>query len=305
MQKQAIFIMGPTAAGKTDLAMQLSLELPVDLISVDSAMVYRGMDIGTGKPTDLELARFPHQLINICDPNYSYSAAQFCSDATLAMQQSWAKQRIPLLVGGTMLYFKALQFGLSVLPSADVNLRAQLELEAQTLGWPAMHSKLAILDSDAALKLNPNDSQRIVRALEVNILTGKSLQENYKVKIKHDAQYKLRSFALMPADREHLHNKIAQRFDRMLASGLVAEVEKLYARDDLTLDLPAMRAVGYRQVLAYLDQRIDYNTMRDSAIAATRQLAKRQYTWLRSWPEIEVLEEGITCNKLLNLLQMS
>lgn len=287
MHKQAIFIMGPTAVGKTALAMQLSLHLPVDLISVDSAMVYRGMNIGTGKPTALELTQFPHQLIDMCDPKEAYSVAQFCKDATFAMQQSWSQQRIPLLVGGTMLYFKALQFGLSELPSANSELRSALEQEANNIGWSVMHSKLASIDPEAALRLNPNDSQRIMRALEINILTGQTLQTNYATQSKINLQYNLHSFAIMPEDRNALHTKIASRFDQMLTDGLLDEVKRLYTRGDLSAELPAMRAVGYRQLWAYLDQKIDYNTMRDSAIAATRQLAKRQYTWLRSWPSIE------------------
>ncbi len=182
MQKHAIFLMGPTAAGKTALAMQLAQELPVDLISVDSALVYKGMNIGTGKPSTEELARFPHKLIDICDPNHAYSAAQFCQDAAAAMQQSWQQQRVPLLVGGTMLYFKALQYGLSDLPIADPLLRAQLNAEAAAIGWPAMYAKLASIDPLAAQQLNPNDAQRIQRALEINILSGKTLHANYQLR---------------------------------------------------------------------------------------------------------------------------
>jgi tRNA dimethylallyltransferase len=284
--KAAIFLMGPTAAGKTNLAMRLAQHLPIDLISVDSAMVYRGMDIGTGKPTAAELARFPHALIDICDPSEPYSAAQFCNDATMAMQQSWQHQRIPLLVGGTMLYFKALQFGLSALPSANPDMRAQLAAEAQQIGWPAMHAKLANIDPIAAQILKPNDSQRIQRALEINLLTGKTLQENYQQQANAKLNYKLHTFALMPEDRAWLHNQIAQRFDLMLDQGLIEEVQGLKQRGDLTVDLPSMRAVGYRQVWNYLDDQIDLATMREQAIAATRQLAKRQYTWLRSWPNV-------------------
>lgn len=302
MQKQAIFLMGPTAAGKTALAMELAQHLPVDIISVDSAMVYKGMDIGTGKPSSEELARFPHKLIDICDPSDAYSAAQFCIDAKAAMQQSWNAQRIPLLVGGTMLYFKALQFGLSDLPQADPVVRSELLEQAQTIGWPAMHAKLAIMDPWAAAQLNPNDAQRVQRALEVNILSGKNLQQNYQQSRLTAADYKIHAFAIMPPDRAPLHAKIAVRFDQMLTAGLIDEVKGLYARQDLHTELPAMRAVGYRQVWAYLKQEIDYFDMRERAIAATRQLAKRQYTWLRAWPDLQILPEP-TLDLILNPLK--
>lgn len=295
--------MGPTAVGKTALAMQLALKLPVDLISVDSVMVYRGMDIGTGKPSAEELARFPHKLIDICDPKDAYSAAQFCSDAKQTMQQSWQQHRIPLLVGGTMLYFKALQFGLSNLPKADPATRAQLSTEALTLGWPAMHAKLAALDPLAAHQLNPNDAQRIQRALEVNILSGLTLHENYKLSTQSPLDCKIHSFAIMPADRALLHAKIAARFDQMLAAGFIDEVKTLFTRADLNIDLPAIRAVGYRQAWEYLEQKIDYATMREQAIAATRQLAKRQYTWLRSWPDIVTLNQADDCLLLKQVCQ--
>lgn len=291
MQKQAIFLMGPTAAGKTALAMQIAQQLPVDIISVDSAMVYRGMDIGTGKPSKDELKLFPHQLIDICDPAYVYSAAQFCNDATTAMRASWQNQRIPLLVGGTMLYFKALQFGLSELPSANTALRAQLAAEAVNIGWPAMHAKLAKLDPIAASILNPNDSQRVQRALEVNILTGKTLHANYQQQNHNKLDCKLDVFAFMPEDRAWLHAQIAQRFDQMLEVGLIKEVELLFKRGDLSEDLPSVRAVGYKQIWSYLKGEIDFANMREQAIAATRQLAKRQYTWLRRWQNINILDQ--------------
>lgn len=291
-KKQAIFLMGPTAVGKTALAMQLAARLPVDLISVDSAMVYRGMDIGTGKPTPYELAQFPHQLIDICDPSEPYSAAQFCSDASKAMQHSWNQNRVPLLVGGTMLYFKALQFGLAELPSADAALRTEITQQATNLGWAAMHAKLAILDPETAQRLKPQDTQRIQRALEINLITGKTLRENYNSQPQIKLDCNLETFAIMPKSRQELHKKIAQRFDVMLDAGLVAEVERLFARGDLNADLPAIRAVGYRQVWSYLEQKTNFSTMREQAIAATRQLAKRQYTWLRSWPKIITIESS-------------
>lgn len=280
----AIFLMGPTAVGKTAVAMQLSELFPIDLISVDSAMVYRGMDIGTNKPTMEELTHFPHKLIDICDPSQPYSAAQFCADAMHEMQVSWAQNRIPLLVGGTMLYFKALQFGLSILPAADVALRAQLSAEAKNHGWPYMHAKLARLDPVAAQRLNMNDTQRIQRALEINILTKKTLQENYQQQANQQLTCKLHTFAIMPTVRDELYKKIAARFEQMLSAGLLAEVTSLYARGDLSEDLPSIRSVGYRQVWHYLEQQLDYPTMCEHAIIATRQLAKRQCTWLRNWP---------------------
>jgi tRNA dimethylallyltransferase len=292
MQKQAIFLMGPTAVGKTALAMQLSQQLPVDIISVDSAMVYRGMDIGTGKPTSVELKQYPHKLIDICDPSYAYSAAQFCNDARQAMQDSWDQKRIPLLVGGTMLYFKALQFGLAELPNADVNLRVELQQQEQQFGAQFMHAKLAALDPESAQRLNVNDTQRVQRALEINILTGKTLNAHFKLQANTNLDYELCSFAIMPTSREELHQKIAARFDQMLNAGFIAEVEQLYQRGDLNPDLPSMRAVGYRQAWDYLEQQIDFATMREQAIAATRQLAKRQHTWLRSWPKIINIENS-------------
>jgi tRNA dimethylallyltransferase len=289
MQKQAIFLMGPTAAGKTALAIELTKCLPVDIISVDSAMVYKGMDIGTGKPSAAELLLAPHQLINICDPSLSYSVAQFCDDAQVAMQNSWRKNRIPLLVGGTMMYFKALQFGLAKMPSADIQLRESLVQEAKQLGWPAMHAKLAQLDPLSAQRLNANDTQRIQRALEVNILTGKTLGDSFKQQEPKDLDYKLSSFAIIPDDRALLHTNIKKRFEIMLENGFIEEVRALFERGDLSQELPSIRSVGYRQIWAYLNNETAYTIMCEQAIVATRQLAKRQLTWLRSWPELKVL----------------
>ena len=286
MTKQAIFLMGPTASGKTAFATELVRHLPADIISVDSAMVYRGLDIGTGKPTASELIHTPHKLIDICEPSESYSTAKFCEDATREMNTIWEKNRIPLLVGGTMLYFKALQSGLAALPAANHELREELGLEAQRLGWPAMHARLAKLDPLAAQRLSQNDSQRIQRALEVNLLTGKTLNESYQKQPKKIIDYKLTSLAFMPSDRSLLHLAIQERFHKMLELGFVDEVQNLYNRGDLNSSMPSIRAVGYRQIWSYLDKDIDFNTMCEHAIAATRQLAKRQYTWLRSWPEI-------------------
>lgn len=292
MKKIAIFLMGPTAVGKTALAMQLTEHLPVDIISVDSAMVYRGMDIGTGKPSAAELQLYPHKLIDICDPSFAYSAAQFCIDARQAMADSWEQQRIPLLVGGTMLYFKALQFGLAELPTADANLRSELQLQAEQLGRQAMHDKLSLLDPETARRLNVNDTQRVQRALEINILTGKTLNAHFSVQATASLDYQLHTFAVMPISREQLHKNIEIRFDKMLDMGLISEVAALYKRSDLSVDAPAIRAVGYRQVWSYLEQQIDMVTMREQALIATRQLAKRQCTWLRSWPKITNIENS-------------
>jgi tRNA dimethylallyltransferase len=286
MQKQAIFLMGATAVGKTALALHLAQRIPVDIISVDSAMVYCGMDIGTGKPSIEEQKIAPHQLIDICDPSHAYSVAQFCDDANLAMQKSWQQNKIPLLVGGTMMYFKALQFGLAKLPAADLQLRETLSAQARELGWPEMHAKLNAVDPLTAQRLSVNDSQRIQRALEINILTGKPLSVSFEQQTKLELDYKLHSFALHPISRETLHAQIEQRFMHMLEVGLIPEVEILFKRDDLTIELPSIRSVGYRQVWSYLSAELNYAEMCEQAIAATRQLAKRQLTWLRSWPEI-------------------
>lgn len=292
MQNQAIFLMGPTASGKTALAIQLAQILPVDIISVDSAMVYRGLDIGSGKPTATELSQAPHQLIDICDPSEVYSVAQFCLDATQAMQNSWQQQRIPLLVGGTMLYFKGLQFGLAQLPSADPKLRAELVQEATEFGWQYLHQRLAELDPESAQRLEVNDTQRVQRALEVNLLTGKTLAELYQQQTKVELNYKLHNFALFPQDRTALHAKIATRFMQMIDAGLIPEVTALHQRSDLNPELPAIRSVGYRQVWDYLEGNVNFDLMCEQAIAATRQLAKRQYTWLRSWPDIQYLDNS-------------
>lgn len=292
MKNQAIFLMGPTAVGKTALAIQLAQRLPVDVISVDSAMVYRGLDIGTGKPTAEELTIAPHQLIDICEPSEVYSAARFVQDANAAMNKSWQQNRIPLLVGGTMLYFRALHFGLAALPDADPVLRAELTREARLIGWPAMHARLAALDLVTAERLSVNDSQRIQRALEINILTGKPLDASFALQTNNKLSYKVHNFALLPTSRVQLHEKIAQRFMQMLDAGLIREVETLYNRGDLHMGLPAIRAVGYRQVWAYLNAEIDHATMCEQAIAATRQLAKRQHTWLRSWPAVRNIDNS-------------
>lgn len=278
----AIFLMGPTASGKTDLAIQLHQELPVEVISVDSALIYKGMDIGTAKPSAEELALAPHRLIDICDPAESYSAANFRTDALREMQDITAQGKIPLLVGGTMLYYKALIEGLSPLPSADEKVRSEIEEKAAKLGWATLHQELAMIDPISAQRINQNDSQRINRALEVFYLTGKSLTELTEQK-GESLPYEIIQFAITPKDRYVLHDRIALRFHKMIELGFQQEVEKLYQRPDLHPDLPSIRCVGYRQMWEYLRGDYDYEEMIFRGICATRQLAKRQITWLRGW----------------------
>jgi tRNA dimethylallyltransferase len=278
----AIFLMGPTASGKTALACELSERFGLELISVDSALVYRGMDIGTAKPDAATLARCPHALIDIRDPAQPYSAADFCADALPVMQQISQRGRVPLLVGGTGLYFRALQQGLSDLPEADPALRARLGAEAAVHGWPVMHARLAQRDPVAALRIGPNDAQRLQRALEVIELTGRPLSEMQRGGASAPFPWRVLKLALLPADRRTLHQRIAQRFDAMLEAGFLDEVAALRARGDLHAELPAIRAVGYRQAWEHLQGRSDAAEFRDRAIFATRQLAKRQITWLRS-----------------------
>jgi tRNA dimethylallyltransferase len=278
----AIFLMGPTASGKTALACELSERFPLDLVSVDSALVYRGMDIGTAKPDAATLARYPHALVDIRDPAQPYSAADFSDDALVAMQSISARGRVPLLVGGTGLYFRALQQGLSALPQADASIRQRLGAEAQQLGWPALHARLAQLDPAAAARIGSNDAQRLQRALEVIELSGRPLSELQQRGHETPFPWRVLKLALMPRDRSVLHERIARRFDIMLADGFLDEVRALRERGDLHADLPAIRAVGYRQAWQYLEGKIDAAAFRDQAIFATRQLAKRQITWLRS-----------------------
>ncbi|MGD8483585.1 MAG: tRNA (adenosine(37)-N6)-dimethylallyltransferase MiaA [Thioalkalispiraceae bacterium] len=282
-RSKAIAIMGPTASGKTDLAIFLHEHLPVELISVDSAMVYKDMDIGTAKPDAETLAKAPHRLIDFLDPAESYSAMRFREDALREMAEITAQGRIPLLVGGTMLYFRALLHGLSELPSAEPEIRARLEQQASEQGWEILHQRLAQVDPEAAARIHPNDPQRISRALEVYEITGKSLSQLQQQNRRSNAlPYEFIKIAVSPADRAVLHERIALRFQQMLAEGFVAEVERLFQRGDLHAQLPAIRAVGYRQVWQYLQGQLDYNEMMEKAIVATRQLAKRQLTWLRS-----------------------
>lgn len=280
-------LMGPTASGKTRLAIELVQQLPCDIISVDSAMVYRGMDIGTAKPTPAELAIAPHRLIDIVDPAYPYSAGQFCVNATAAIEDSLKQQRIPLLVGGTMLYFRSLQQGLSPLPSADNAVRQQLTAQAEQIGWEGLHQRLAQIDPAAAARIQPQDAQRIQRALEIYQLTGMSPTAFYQQAQAQKPAYRFINVGLMIEDREYLHQQIALRFINMLEQGFIDEVANLKARGDLNADLPSMRSVGYRQVWDYLAGQCNKDEMQEQAITATRQLAKRQLTWLRSWPEIQ------------------
>jgi tRNA dimethylallyltransferase len=278
----AIVLMGPTAAGKTALALELVRRLPCDIISVDSAMVYRGMDIGTAKPNPEQLAAAPHRLIDIVEPIDAYSTARFRHDALAAMADITAAGRIPLLVGGTMLYFRALQQGLAVLPSADPELRRALAEEAAVNGWSALHARLTALDPVTAAHIHPNDPQRIQRALEVQTLTGQPMSELIRAAATESLPYRLLKFARAPRDRAQLHARIEQRFSGMLEQGLINEVQQLLARGDLTAELPAMRCVGYRQVLEYLRGDYDCNELLQRGIFASRQLAKRQLTWLRA-----------------------
>ena len=278
----AIFLMGPTASGKTDLAIQLRQQLPVEVISVDSALIYRGMDIGTAKPSKAEQALAPHRLIDICDPSESYSAANFRTDALREMQEISAQGKIPLLVGGTMLYYKALLEGLSPLPSADDKVRSEIEAKATLIGWAGLHQELCKIDPISAQRINPNDSQRINRALEVFYLTGKTLTELTAQK-GEALPYDILQFAIAPEQREVLHRRIEQRFHKMIELGFQQEVEKLYRRPDLNENLPSIRCVGYRQMWEYLRGDYDHDEMVFRGICATRQLAKRQITWLRGW----------------------
>ncbi|NMG28513.1 tRNA (adenosine(37)-N6)-dimethylallyltransferase MiaA [Aromatoleum evansii] len=294
MLPPALLLLGPTASGKTASALALARILPVEIVSVDSALVYRDMDIGTAKPTAEELAACPHHLIDIVTPEESYSAAQFRADALRLMDEITARGRIPLLAGGTMLYFKALRDGLSDLPAADATLRAEIDAEAAKRGWPALHAELARLDPDAAARLEPGDSQRIQRALEIVRLTGRPLADSYAKREMAPPPFRLLPIALAPSDRAVLHARIEQRFDAMLAAGLLDEVRGLRERYRLDLSMPSMRCVGYRQAWEYLDGTDDYDTMRFKGIAATRQLAKRQLTWQRqfrdTWPELVELD---------------
>ena len=287
---KAICLMGPTASGKTDLAIYLTEHFPVDIISVDSAMVYRGLNIGSAKPSDEELQKAPHRLIDVVDPLEVYSAARFRKDALKEMAEITRAGRIPLLVGGTMLYFRALLQGLSELPESDEAIRQMLEQQAKESGWDKMHQRLAEVDAEAAARIHPNDPQRISRALEVYEMTGKPMSQLQKEKKAEPLPYQVLKLALIPSDRALLHQRIEKRFTQMLEQGFIEEVKTLRNRGDLHQDLPAVRAVGYRQVWDYLDGIIDYTEMQERGVIATRQLAKRQLTWLRSEKDLTIYD---------------
>ena len=277
-----VLLMGPTASGKSRIALEIAGQFPAEIVSVDSAQVYRHMNIGTAKPSRDILARTPHHLIDLIDPIEQYSAAQFRQDVLNVMQDITGRGKIPLLAGGTMLYFQALLDGLSILPQADNRLRATIESEAAISGWPTLHKKLAALDVESAARIKPTDSQRIQRALEVCMLTGRPMSEIIKAPRNTELPFRLIKLAILPADRSQLHQRIAQRFEDMLQQGLIDEVSLLRQQFDLNPELPSMRCVGYRQTWLYLEKKISLEVLRDKGIAATRQLAKRQLTWLRS-----------------------
>jgi len=287
----AFALLGPTASGKSQLALRLAGELPIEIVSVDSGQVYRGMDIGTAKPTPDERRHVPHHLIDLVDPTEAYSAGRFRDDAIAAVEGILARGRIPLLVGGTMLYYRALARGLDALPAADPAIRAAILAEAAAKSWPALHAELARVDPTSAARLAPNDSQRIERALEVYRATGRPLS-SLQTAARATPPFGLTSFALVPEDRAALHARIAARFDAMLKAGLVEEVRALRRRFTLDPGLPSMRCVGYRQVWDHLEGAYDRATLRERGIAATRQLARRQLTWLRSLPEVERLADA-------------
>ena len=287
-----VAIMGPTASGKTAAALVIAKSIPCEIISVDSALIYRGMDIGTAKPSYEERSQVPHHLIDILDPSHSYSVKQFRDDASGLITDIQARSKLPLLVGGTMLYFKALRDGLDDLPSADLALRSQLDMEIARHSTAALHARLRELDPITAERLNPNDTQRVQRAMEIILLSGQPMSSQLDKADKPELPFELMSLALEPSDRKVLHDRIAQRFDAMLSAkpGLIEETATLKQRSDLHSGLPSIRCVGYRQAWDYLDGKINRDNLREMGIAATRQLAKRQLTWLRSMPDRHVID---------------
>jgi len=296
--------MGPTASGKTALAMALCDALPCDIVSVDSALIYRDMDIGTAKPTQDELQQYPHHLINLRDASESYSAADFCHDALAKISEIRAKNRIPLLVGGTMMYFKSLIEGISPLPSANADIRQAIDSEASELGWQVMHDKLMAIDPVSAERIHPNDPQRLTRALEVYRLTGNTLTQLTQIK-GAKLGGNILQLAITPKERSVLHDRIAQRYQQMIDLGFEQEVLKLKARSDLHHDLPSIRCVGYRQMWQYLEGDFDHKEMIFRGVCATRQLAKRQLTWLRNWPDLHWLttDDKSNLSQVLSLLE--
>lgn len=301
-QPQAIFLMGPTASGKTALAMALHQHLPVDIISVDSALMYRGMDIGTAKPSADELARVPHRLIDIRDPAETYSAAEFRIDAIKEMNEITKSGRIPLLVGGTMFYFKTLLEGLPNLPPADPKVRAKIKSEAEIFGWQALHCKLQQIDPIAAKRIHPHDQQRLARALEIFFVSGNNLTNLTKTS-GEILMYRVHQFAIAPINRILIHQRIAQRFHHMLANGFEQEVNALFYRGDLNQNLPSIRCVGYRQLWSYLSGYTSYDDMVFRGICATKQLAKRQINWLKGWPNLHWLNSNEPVAALNSILQ--
>jgi tRNA dimethylallyltransferase len=286
----AFALLGPTASGKSRLALQLAGAHPIEIVSIDSAQVYRGMDIGTAKPSAEERRAVPHHLIDLLDPTGRYSAGRFRGDAIRAIGEIHARGRIPLLVGGTMLYYRALAEGLDALPPANAEIRRQIDAEAAARGWPALHAELARVDPASAARLKPADAQRIQRALEVHRLTGKPISE-HQTRSKNDLPFQLKAFSVIPENRSELHHRIAARFDAMLKAGLVEELKGLRKNFQLGAELPSMRCVGYRQAWAFLEGECDAAELREAGIAATRQLAKRQLTWLRSLPILQPADE--------------
>ncbi|OIQ24168.1 tRNA (adenosine(37)-N6)-dimethylallyltransferase MiaA [uncultured Vibrio sp.] len=285
----ALFLMGPTASGKTDLAIRLRQKFPVEIISVDSALIYKDMDIGTAKPDDSELALAPHRLIDILDPSEAYSAADFRRDALAEMNRIVSAGKIPLLVGGTMLYYKALLEGLSPLPAANPEIRKEIEQQAAESGWQALHDQLREIDPVSATRIHPNDPQRLSRALEVYRISGKTLTELTEIK-GESLPFRVKQFAIAPKERAELHRRIELRFNNMMEAGFEEEMKALYARDDLHPELPSIRCVGYRQMWDYLDGNCTKEEATFRGICATRQLAKRQITWLRSWDDLTWLD---------------
>jgi tRNA dimethylallyltransferase len=286
----AIFIMGPTASGKTALACQLYDAFPCEIISVDSALVYKQLNIGSAKPSKEELSQYPHHLIDIRDPSDPYSAMDFRSDALNLMDEITQRGKTPILVGGTMLYFKFLLEGAAKLPVADDAIRLKINEDAQLNGWPSIHAQLAQVDPESAARLNPNDPQRVQRALEVYLISGQTLTQHWAEQEIAPFPYKVLQFALCPKERKTLHERIEKRFHEMLEQGFIEEVKALQNRGDLNENLPAIRAVGYRQVWAYLNDELSYDEMVFKGVVATRQLAKRQITWLRSWSDLHWLD---------------
>jgi len=315
-KKPVIFLMGPTASGKTDLTIALSREFPCHIISVDSALVYRGMNIGSAKPDRKTLAKYPHALIDIRDPAEPYSASDFVDDALAEIKKAHQEEKVPLLVGGTMLYYKALMDGLEDLPPADQAIRAEIDLRAEKEGWPSLHAELAKLDPETAARLHPNHNQRIQRALEVCMVTGRPMSEIHAGQQgqKLDETFKVHHLVMMPSDRKVLHERIELRLKNMFEEGFIEEVRALYKRGDLHPGLPSIRAVGYRQVWSYLEGECDLEEARFRALVATRNLAKRQLTWLRSWESAAILytdnqqgrklAEAELVTKALNLLDL-